>query len=211
MSTGDDNPSGESERLSDLTASRPARSSPWYQVHCLAFEVSAMVNRKVWRWYSCWFAESFWIIASYRLNRFAYLLLGRVWVFLRVLLAPVFFLFSPWTGRHEIHYEADIGRGLQILHPTLGVQISRKAVIGRNLQLVGGNAIGRRRYLPGDRPVLGDNIQVGMGAIILGPVNIGDNVQIGAGAVVLHDVPANTRVAGVPARALLHPGTAAHV
>jgi serine acetyltransferase len=181
---------------------RQQRTSPWYQLHCLAFEVAAIVNRKVWRWYTCWFTASFWIIATYRVNRFCFLLLGRAWPILRVGLAPIFFLVSPWTGCHEIHYEADIGCGLQILHPTLGIQISRKAIIGDNLQLVGGNAIGRRRYQSGDRPVLGNNIQVGMGAIILGPVQIGDNAQIGAGAVVLDDVPAGTVVAGVPARGL---------
>lgn len=49
-------------------------------------------------------------------------------------------------------------------------------------------------------PIVGNNVRVGVGAIILGDVTIGDNVNIGAGAVVVKDVPANTTVVGQPAR-----------
>ena len=55
-------------------------------------------------------------------------------------------------------------------------------------------------YLGQDCPTVGNNVRVGVGAIILGNVTIGDNVNIGAGAVVVKDVPANTTVVGQPAR-----------
>ena len=49
-------------------------------------------------------------------------------------------------------------------------------------------------------PVIGDNVQIGCGVMVLGGVTIGDNVVIGAGSIVLHDVAANCIVAGNPAR-----------
>jgi serine O-acetyltransferase len=52
------------------------------------------------------------------------------------------------------------------------------------------------------QPILGDNILVGVGAKILGPVKIGDNCIIGANAVVVHDMPENSVIGGIPARVL---------
>lgn len=49
-------------------------------------------------------------------------------------------------------------------------------------------------------PIIGNNVRIGVGAIIIGNVTVGDNVNIGAGAVVVKDVPANTTVVGQPAR-----------
>ena len=57
-------------------------------------------------------------------------------------------------------------------------------------------------------PVIGDNVYIGSGAVILGAVNIGDNSAIGANSVVTHDVPSGSRVAGAPARILNNRGTA---
>lgn len=77
------------------------------------------------------------------------------------------------------------------------------AVIGCGLVLVGGTAVGRRRHGASDRPILGDDVELGMGAIVLGPVRIGDGVRVGAGAVVIHDVPDGATVVGVPARIVM--------
>ena len=49
-------------------------------------------------------------------------------------------------------------------------------------------------------PTIGNNVMIGAGAKILGPINIGDNVKIGAGAVVLHDVQSNKTAVGIPAK-----------
>lgn len=183
-------------RLSRASVRRAREQQLGYLVH----EPSLTVNRRRWRWLSCWFDDKFLIVASYRLSRFLDLLLGRGWRVSRVLLAPGFFLFRPWAPRHGIHYQATIGRGLKILHPEMGVQVSKMAVIGCGLVLVGGNAVGRRRHGASDRPILGDDVELGMGAIVLGPVRIGDGVRVGAGAVVIHDVPDGATVVGVPAR-----------
>ncbi len=55
-------------------------------------------------------------------------------------------------------------------------------------------------YKGNDCPTIGNNVRVGVGAIIIGDVHIGDNVNIGAGAVVVKDVPSNTTVVGQPSR-----------
>ena len=140
------------------------------------------------------------IIARYRINRFFYLLTGRGWSCIRVLISPLSFLVRPWFGHQQIHYEADVGIGMNILHPGLGLQISKRAIVGKNLLMAGGNAIGLRAQGSDARPVVGDNVEMGLGAIILGPVRIGNNVVIGAGAVVVDDVEDGKTVAGVPAR-----------
>jgi serine O-acetyltransferase len=49
-------------------------------------------------------------------------------------------------------------------------------------------------------PTLGNNVLVGAGTIVLGPIHIGDNARIGAASLVIHDVPANAVAVGVPAR-----------
>jgi serine acetyltransferase len=108
-------------------------------------------------------------------------------------------------GRHEIHYQAKIGSGLKILHPSLGVVVSKWATVGTNLTLTGGNVIGGRQRLCEGLLNFGDNVYLGANAVVLGPVNIGSFVNVGAGSVVLKDVMSRMTVAGVPARPLGEP------
>src|SRR5438067_1789559 len=115
------------------------------QLAHLAYETRRLNGDKWWRWGGVWFTDTFWAIASYRLSRAAYLAIGRGWPAARVALAPALFALRPWSGRCEINYQADIGRGLRVLHPTLGIVISGKTVAGENLVLVGGNCIGGRK------------------------------------------------------------------
>lgn len=112
------------------------------------------------------------------------------------------FLVRPWVRGAEIHYRADIGRGMRILHPGLGIVVSGKAVCGENLVLTGGNCIGGRAGTQQGAIRIGDNVSLGANAVILGPITIGDNVQVGAGAVVVKDAPSNTVLVGVPAHAV---------
>ena len=69
---------------------------------------------------------------------------------------------------------------------------------GENLLLMHGVTVGETR--PGLVPRLGDDVSVGADAVIIGGISVGDRVHVGAGAVVVHDVPADTTVAGVPAK-----------
>src|SRR5687767_950143 len=113
----------------------------WQQIAFLAFEVSSLNKRHWWRWIGCWFTAGFWTLASYRIERALFLLLGPAWQLVRVFLSPLIFLLRPWIGAGEISYRAEIGRGLRVLHPSLGVVISAKAQIGQNFVLVGGNCV----------------------------------------------------------------------
>jgi len=175
-------------------------SKAFEQIAFLWYEIQLITNKRWWRWFGCWFSPGFWAVAPYRLSRFFYLLLGRGWSVLRIPLSPLMFLLSPWTGRCDIHYRAEIGRGLIVLHPALGVVISGHAVIGEHLILTGGNCIGYRGVMT-DEPVrIGSHVELGANAVVLGPVHIGNHVRIGAGAVVLRDAADGQILVGVPAR-----------
>ena len=105
----------------------------------------------------------------------------------------------------EIHPGARIGRRLFIDHG-MGVVIGETAEIGDDVVLFHGSTLGGKAMHHGKRhPTLGDNVVVGAGAKILGPVWIGDGAQIGANAVVITDVPAGAIAVGVPAKIRARP------
>ena len=100
----------------------------------------------------------------------------------------------------EIHPGATIGKGLFIDHG-MGVVIGETAEIGDNCTLYQGVTLGGTGKDVGKRhPTLGDNVLVGSGAKVLGPLTISDNCKIAAGAVVLANIPDNSTAVGVPAR-----------
>ena len=104
-----------------------------------------------------------------------------------------------WTGI-EIHPGAQIGRRLVIDHGS-GIVIGETAEIGDDCLLYQGVTLGGTGKDQGKRhPTLGNNVMVGSGAKVLGPLTVGDNARIAAGAVVLRAVPANSTAVGVPAR-----------
>ena len=100
----------------------------------------------------------------------------------------------------EIHPGATIGKRLVIDHGE-GVVIGETAEIGDDCLIYQGVTLGGTGKHTGKRhPTVGNNVLIGAGAKVLGPINIGDNSRIAAGAVVLKDVPANSTAVGVPAR-----------
>jgi serine O-acetyltransferase len=103
-----------------------------------------------------------------------------------------------WLTGIEIHPGAQIGRRFFIDHG-MGVVIGETAEIGDNVTLYQGVTLGGTGLQPGKRhPTIEDNVTVGSGAKLLGPIRIGHGAKIGANTVVIHDVPPNTTVVGNP-------------
>ena len=99
----------------------------------------------------------------------------------------------------EIHPGATIGHKLFIDHG-MGIVFGETAEIGDNCTIYHGVTLGGTGKDTGKRhPTLGNNVLIGAGAKVLGPVYIGDNVRVGAGGVVLKNLPANATAVGVPA------------
>ena len=98
----------------------------------------------------------------------------------------------------EIHPGAKIGKRLFIDHG-MGIVIGETATIGNDCTLYHNSTLGgtgKDKYKR--HPDLGNNVMVGSGAKILGPIKIGNNVKIGANSVVLKDVPDNVTIVGIP-------------
>ena len=117
------------------------------------------------------------------------------------------FFLARWVSQHgrhrtgiEIHPGAKIGRCLFIDHG-MGIVFGETTEIGDNCTLYQGVTLGGTGKDVGKRhPTLGNNVMVGSGAKVLGPLTIEDNCKIAAGAVVLHSIPENCTAVGIPAR-----------
>ena len=114
---------------------------------------------------------------------------------------------ARWISQHsrhvtgiEIHPGACIGKGFFIDHGD-GVVIGETTVIGDNVTLYQGVTLGGTGKDVGKRhPTIGDNVVIGAGAKVLGPITLGRNVKVGAGAIVLKSVPEGCTVVGNPGR-----------
>ena len=120
----------------------------------------------------------------------------------RVLKRIIKYVLRPRKDMH-IHEKARIGPGLRIYHGS-GLAIGNGTIAGKNLTLRHGVTIGNNVGSVSDDwnscPTLGDNVEVGCYAAILGNVVIGNNAKIGAHALVLRDVPDNCMAIGTPGR-----------
>jgi len=107
---------------------------------------------------------------------------------------------ARWFTGIEIHPAARIGRRFFIDHG-MGVVIGETAEIGDDCTLYHGVTLGGTSWNKGKRhPTLGNDVVVGAGAKVLGPINIGNDVRIGSNAVVTKDAPDGSTVVGVPGR-----------
>lgn len=98
----------------------------------------------------------------------------------------------------EIHPGAKIGKRLFIDHG-MGIVIGETAEVGNDCTIyhqvtLGGTGKDKNKR----HPTVGNNVMIGAGSKVLGPIKIGNNVKIGAGSVVLHDIENNSTVVGVP-------------
>jgi len=115
-----------------------------------------------------------------------------------------------WSGV-EIHPGARIGHGFFIDHGT-GVVIGETAEIGDNCVFFHGVTLGGTGHHHDKRhPTIGNNVLIGAGATLLGPIIVGDNAKIGATTVIINrDVPANCTVVGTPGRIVKRDGNCVH-
>lgn len=105
---------------------------------------------------------------------------------------------ARWMTGIEIHPGASIGRRFFIDHG-MGVVIGETAEIGNDCTLYHGVTLGGTTWEKGKRhPTLGNNVVVGAGAKVLGPITLGDGARVGSNAVVVKDVPAEATVVGIP-------------
>ncbi|WP_194189760.1 serine O-acetyltransferase EpsC [Clostridium chrysemydis] len=128
--------------------------------------------------------------------RIANKLYKHKWFFLARLISQI----SRFFSGIEIHPGATIGKGLFIDHG-MGVVIGETAEIKDNVTIYHGVTLGGTGKDKGKRhPTVGNNVIIGSGSKVLGPINIGDNVKIGANSVVLKDIPKDSTAVGIPAR-----------
>jgi serine O-acetyltransferase len=145
-----------------------------------------------------WGAQGFWVLLVYRFGRWRYgvrpALLRK---FLSLLYKFAFKVVQIATGI-ELPCEVEIGNNFVIDHFG-GIIISGYAKFGDNCRIRNGVVVGLRRVDEPRAPVIGNDVDIGAGAKVLGPISIGNNVDIGANAVVIADVPNDCVAAGVPA------------
>jgi serine O-acetyltransferase len=106
-------------------------------------------------------------------------------------------LFQTAVYSIEIGNQVTLGEGVNFAH-TLGIVIGGDAKVGARVKFLGNNTVGTAK--DNGYPVIEDDVMVGCGARILGPIRVGRGAVIGANAVVVSDVPAGAVVAGIPAR-----------
>jgi len=145
-----------------------------------------------------WGAQGFWVMVVYRFGRWRYgvrpALLRK---FFSLVYHVLYKLVQILTGI-ELPCEVPVGRNFVIDHFG-GIVISGYAKFGDNCRIRDGVVVGLRRVEDKCAPIVGNNVDIGSGAKLLGQIKIGDNVLIGANAVVLCDVPDNSIAVGVPA------------
>jgi serine O-acetyltransferase len=143
-------------------------------------------------------AQGFWVMVVYRFGRWRY---GVRPVLLRKCFSLVYHvlykLVQIVTGI-ELPCEVEVGRNFVIDHFG-GIVVSGFARFGDNCRIRNGVVVGLARIDDPCAPVLGDNVDIGAGAKLLGRIRIGNNVLIGANAVVTRDVPDDSIAVGVPA------------
>ncbi|HEX5461221.1 MAG TPA: hypothetical protein VFX20_14760 [Steroidobacteraceae bacterium] len=145
-----------------------------------------------------WGAQGFWALVVYRFGQWRYRVRPKLLrKFFSLIYRILYKLVQILTGI-ELPCEVEIGRNFVIDHFG-GIIISGYARFGDNCRIRNGVVVGLQRVEDPGAPVIGNNVDIGAGAKVLGRISIGNNVAIGANAVVITDVPDDCLAIGVPA------------
>lgn len=146
-----------------------------------------------------WTRQGLWVMLVYRFGNWRYRISSRA---IRLPFSILYKLLKLWseilTGI-DLPCEARLGRRFRIDHFG-GIVISGDAVFGDDCVIRNGVTVGLRHTGHRGAPIIGNRVDIGAGAKVLGPIQVGDDVAIGANAVVITDVPANSIAVGVPAK-----------
>lgn len=150
--------------------------------------------------YLLFFSPEFQLNILYRINRKIYLKFDRFGITRYI--SKIIMNFTRLLTGGLIDEKAEIGESFFIAH-SQGVIIGSRVKIGNNVTIyndlnIGNAQLRAAKTIP--MPEIGDNVVIGAGARLLGPIKIGNNVMIGANAVVLKSFGPNVTIAGVPAR-----------
>lgn len=145
-----------------------------------------------------WAAQGFWAMVVYRFGRWRYTIGSSLLRKPFSLLYKILYKCIQIITGIELPCEAVVGPGFVIDHFG-GIVISGYARFGSNCRIRNGVVVGLKNPDEPCAPQIGDNVDIGAGAKLLGNIRIGNNVAIGANAVVTRDVPDNHLAVGVPA------------
>ncbi len=149
-------------------------------------------ERDIWR-------QGFWAMLVYRFGRWRYSIRPAILRKPFSLLYKIFRTITQMCTGIELPCETKIGRRLRIEHFG-GIIISGDVEFGDDVILRQGVTIGLKNTGQRAAPRIGNRVDIGAGAKILGDITIGDDAVIGANAVVLQNVPAGAIAVGIPAR-----------
>ena len=146
-----------------------------------------------------WGAQGFWAMVVYRFGRWRYEVRPSV---IRKPLSLIYKILYKWvqilTGI-ELPCEVPVGQGFVIDHSG-GIVVSGYASFGDHCRIRTGVVIGLQNVDEPCAPQIGNHVDIGAGAKVLGRIRIGNHVCIGANAVVIQDVPDHSIAVGIPAR-----------
>ena len=146
-----------------------------------------------------WDSQGFWVMIVYRFGRWRYTIRNAIIRKPYSLLYKLLYKIVQILTGIELPCEVPVGRNFRIDH--FGdIIISGYASFGDNCIIRNGVTIGLKNITEKAAPSLGNNVNIGAGAKILGNITIGNNVDIGANAVVLSPVPDNSIAVGIPAK-----------
>jgi len=148
-----------------------------------------------------WSSQGFWAMVVYRFGRWRYTIRSGMLRKPFSLIYRFSYKLAQVATGIELPCEVPVGRNFRIDHFG-GIVISGYASFGDNCIVRNGVTVGLKNLDEKAAPRIGNNVNIGAGAKLLGNITIGDNVDIGANAVVISSVPDNSIAVGIPARVL---------